>query len=638
MRLFKKIPLGYWIILAAFILVSFLSIFRFFNIQELRSYDLRISLRPPLKVSEDIVIIEISDDTLQNLGRWPLPRDFHASLVSVLTQLEVKAIIFDILFSEPTLYDEAFAKSIKLAGNVYLPRVFYIPQSVRRSYYPESEIILGDIPDILADSCYAEGHINVFVDNDGKIRKVPLFIRHKDRMYPQIALKAACDSLGLNIDNTRFGPDKLIIDNRLILPIGFNAAFFINYPGKWSRTFQHFSYFEILKSYKDRMSGIKPKIDLDSLKGKICFIGLTATGTSDFRANPLESVYPMLGLQASLFNSIVNKEYIRDAGVLFNTLINLLILALSLIICLRLKPLRSFLVSISFGILYFLFSAGIFIRFGIWIDLFLPLFIIIFVYLGSTFYRFLDETRKNELIEKELDIARVIQKSFLPQDLNEVSSFEIASFMQPAKFVAGDLYDIIKINENKLGILIGDVSGKGVPAALIMAQTISLFRIFALQIGGCSQVLNRLNKELYGKFSGRFVTCLYMVIDIISGRVDVSSAGHAPLLFYSKAAQSVSEVELAIDVPLGIMEDTIYKDSGFTMEKGDKIAVFTDGVSEARDSNGREFGIDKVKAIMAGNNNLNAKQLEEKIKESLAQFSCHCPQHDDITIIMAGKV
>jgi sigma-B regulation protein RsbU (phosphoserine phosphatase) len=248
----------------------------------------------------------------------------------------------------------------------------------------------------------------------------------------------------------------------------------------------------------------------------------------------------------------------------------------------------------------------------------------------------LDETRKNELIEKELDIARTIQKSFLPQDINLFSGIELASFMQPAKFVAGDLYDIIKIDDKRLGILIGDVSGKGVPAALIMAQTISLFRIFALQLQSCSEVLNRLNKELYGKFSGRFVTCLYMIIDTAIGRVSVSSAGHAPVILYQKAANSILEVNLAIDVPLGIMGDTVYQDSVFSIEEGDKIAVFTDGVSEARNRDGKEFGVENVKRIMMQNSNSRVNEIEEKIKVKLAQFAAHCPQHDDITIIIAG--
>jgi sigma-B regulation protein RsbU (phosphoserine phosphatase) len=344
----------------------------------------------------------------------------------------------------------------------------------------------------------------------------------------------------------------------------------------------------------------------------------------------------MLGLQASIFNSIVNKEFIKDIGLILNTLINLLILISSLIICLYLRPLRSFLISIFLASLYFILNVAVFIKFGVCIDLFLPLIIIISVYLGATFYRFLDETRKNELIEKELDIARTIQKSFLPQDINLFSGIELASFMQPAKFVAGDLYDIIKIDDKRLGILIGDVSGKGVPAALIMAQTISLFRIFALQLQSCSEVLNRLNKELYGKFSGRFVTCLYMIIDTAIGRVSVSSAGHAPVILYQKAANSILEVNLAIDVPLGIMGDTVYQDSVFSIEEGDKIAVFTDGVSEARNRDGKEFGVENVKRIMMQNSNSRVNEIEEKIKVKLAQFAAHCPQHDDITIIIAG--
>ena len=113
MEFLRKVPLKCWIIFVAAITVSLLSYFRFFNNYELISYDLRLKLRPPLKASKDILLVEISDDTIKNLGKWPLPRDFHASLIDVLKEFGAKEIIFDILFSEPTLYDEAFSQSVR---------------------------------------------------------------------------------------------------------------------------------------------------------------------------------------------------------------------------------------------------------------------------------------------------------------------------------------------------------------------------------------------------------------------------------------------------------------------------------------------------------------------------------------------
>jgi len=638
MNSLQKLPLRFWIALAAILLVSFLSFFRIFQNYELLSYDLRLKARAPLKACEDIILIEIADDTLKNLGKWPLPRDFHASLVEVLKEYGARLIVFDVLFSEPTLYDELFSQSIKKSANVCLPLAFYLPQERPKDYSPlESKKILAELCTTLSAYAAGTGQINVFVDPDGKVRRAPLFIKYNNSLLPNLGLEAACLWEGLNAGNTEFRQNKLVIDRKFSLPVSFNTSFIVNYPDTWQRSFKHLSYFEILKSYSDIKKGIAPKIDLAALKNKACFIGLTATGTSDLRANPLENVYPMLGLQASVFNSIIQRQFITDAGPFVNTLINLIIFLFSFFFCLRFRPLKAFFSNVALGVGYLFLAGAIFIVYGLWIDLFLPLAVIFLSYVGSLLYRFLDELRKRELIEKELDIARTIQNSFLPQELKEFCGIRISAFMQPAKFVAGDLYDIVAIDDKRLGILIGDVSGKGVPAALIMAQTISLFRVFSRQYPGCPEVLERINSELCGKFSGRFVTALYMLIDAEKNTVRVSSAGHAPLLHFIGRQAKIQEIELPQDMPLGIMEAAEYQEAIFNLEEQDKLIVFTDGVQEARNKKGEEFGIDNTKKIITDNPRLHPDELSGLIKENLLRFSRSCPQHDDITLIVVGK-
>jgi sigma-B regulation protein RsbU (phosphoserine phosphatase) len=345
----------------------------------------------------------------------------------------------------------------------------------------------------------------------------------------------------------------------------------------------------------------------------------------------------MLGLQASVFNSILTQKFITPAGAALNTLINLIVFVLSLSICLRLTPIKAFAGSLLLGALYFIIAAGLFVIVGLWIDLFLPVLIITLTYIGSTSYRFFNETKKRQLLEKELDIARAIQKSFLPKELKELSGISISSFMQPAKFVAGDLYDILVIKDNKVGVFIGDVSGKGVPASLIMAQTISLFRVFANQYENANEVLNRLNKELYGKFEGRFVTCLYMIIDPHRNIVQVSSAGHAPVLLYRKENNTVSEIELGAGMPLGVMDEMEYENVDFDLSKNDKIMVFTDGLTEARNLESKEFGVENVKKIIFDHGNDSSDRILKVTKDELFRFSFRAPQHDDITIIVLAN-
>ena len=631
----KKISYLSWVIFCCCLVVIFISIFRLFNNLELISYDLRFNLRPPQPVSADIVLIDIDDSTLNKLANWPLPRDFHASLVNVLSEWKPRAIVFDILFSEPTVDDDTFAESIKNARNVYLPLAFDMEDKQEASdFLFQNNPILADITPSLKQSAKASAQINMMVDSDGKKRRIPLFIRHEDRLVPQMALQVACDVLGLKVQDVELKNNEITINHHLVLPTTNQYAFLVNYPGKWKNTFRHFSYFDILKSTQDIKQGNSSSIDLSVLKDKVCFIGLTATGTSDLRATPLENNYPMLGLQASVFNSIVQRAFIKDIGIVPNTALNLIVFLSSLLICLRFSALRSLIGSIVFGVLYFITAVVLFNAYGLWIDLFFPLALMLMIYVGSTVYRFFHEMKERQLLEKELEIAQTIQKSFLPQDLPKISGVSLASFFQPAKFVAGDLYDFWKIDEKRLGVLIGDVAGKGVSASLVMAQAISLFRIFSRQLPDCQDVLGRLNKELCGKLGGRFVTALYLIVNTEHKKVSVASAGQGPLFLYRTKDEKLVEVELEGNVPLGLMDEVNYKEVSFNLESQDKIFIFSDGLFEARNADGEEFGLDRIKEVIFQNRTNTSRQILESIQDAVSQFSSRAPVHDDITVIV----
>lgn len=634
----KKIPVKFPVIFLACLFLFLLSYLGVFNNHEFIFCDLKFMLRPSVPVSDKIVIIEVADDTLKNLGKWPLPRDFHGSLIRVLKEYGVRQIVVDVLFAEPTLTDEMFRSAIEEAGNVYLPVAFYLEDKNKENQnFTESREMVSNIRDIFKLNVAGYGHINTFIDNDGKVRKIPLFIKYNDKLFPHLALYAACNYLGLNIDNISSKPGAIIIDNKLKLPVSSGSSFFVNYPAKWKDSFLHLSYFEILKAYNDKNKGKTPSLDLSVLKDKICFVGLTATGTSDLKATPIEKSYPMLGLQAAVFNSIIEKKFIKDIGPFANGLLSVVIFLLSLSLCLKFPPFKALLSNIVFGLVYFL-STLIFLAYGgLLIDSFFPLLVIAVTYSASGIYKFLLEERKRQILENELGIARTIQRSFLPQGEKEFDGMMVFSFMEAAKFVAGDLYDIVELDKNKLGILIGDVSGKGVSASLIMAQAISQFRIFCRQNLTPSAVLNTLNHELYGKFQGSFVTCLYLIMDIRENSFTVSSAGHGPLLVYKNSSGNLIDVDLAAGFPLGVVYEADYKEIKYTIDKSDKLFLFTDGFYEARNSKGEELGIENAKKIILQNASHSAKDVNEAVKENILKFSDSKKQHDDITFIVAGK-
>lgn len=638
MKIKDKITPGFWMAFAAMLAICAASWLRLFNSYELITYDLRFKLRQPLPVSDDIAIIQISDDTLANLGAWPIPRDFHASLLDVLREFKVRKVVFDLLFSEATAYDDVLAKSMDSSAGLCLPVAFYIPGDPKKySPYLSGKSLLADVCPGLKPHASGMGHINAIVDPDGKARRVPLFIEYNGEYFPHLGFRAAADCLGLSLKNAEFKSNRVIIDKKLSLPLAFDGSFLVNYPAKWGSSYRNFSYFEILKAYSDMKEGGNPQLDLSVLKDKICFIGLTATGTSDLRAMPLENVYPMVGLQASVFNSIMTRKFINDAGRLLNTLINILVFILSLTFCLRFSPLKSFVANALLAVVFSLAACGLFAFCSLWIDCFLPLCVIILVYAGTTCLRLLSEVKRRLILEKELEIAQDIQRCFLPEVIKEFRGLNISAFLKPAKLVAGDLYDILVLGEQKIGVFIADVAGKGVPAALIMAQTISLFRIFAREYPDCAEVLAHLNKELCGRFPGRFVTGIYMIIDASAKSVELASAGHSPSLLYRMKDNAVSEEDFHTDVPLGIDMNAQYIQTRVDIAKGDKIIVFTDGLFEARDTGGREYGLLNTKKIILDNARMPAGGLLELITGGLFKFSKGAQQHDDITVILVDS-
>ncbi len=619
---------------AAVLLIACVSLFSWFAHQENFFYDLRFRLRPPEPVSTDIVIIEISDDTLSNLGHWPLPRDFHASLIDVLRALGARAVVFDLLLSEPAPHDAVLAQAMAESGNVYLSKAFYLDEEgARQGVFPESRLVLGGIVQILERAAKGFGHINVVVDPDGKIRRVPLFIVTAAARIPNLGFRVAAGRLGIPLLNAFPTGDFIVFGDRVRVPLGRGGSVLINYPGLWHKTFRRVSYFDLLKSFMVAAEGGAPRLDLSQFKDKICFVGLTATGTSDLRANPLENVYPMVGLQASVANSVLTGRFLSAAAPWVNAAVALTVLLLCLLICRTFLPLTALGLSLLLAGAVFWAGQVFFDRARLYLDVFLPLLVIIVTYGVCLFERFLAESRRRQLMEKELEIAREIQAHFLPRGIVSCAGLDVQALMQPAKYVAGDLYDIVRLGEKRLGIFVGDVSGKGVPAALIMAQTVSLFRVFARTFEAPHDVFKALNKELSEILDGRFVTGIYLVVDSSSRSVRAACAGHQPMLVW-RAGRGVEERATVAGPPLGVMKDYAYEEAAQTMEPGDRIFLYTDGITEARRGSGEEFGLERLRAVLGELTQETPDALLKELAARIERFQGRGMPFDDITAVV----
>jgi sigma-B regulation protein RsbU (phosphoserine phosphatase) len=249
--------------------------------------------------------------------------------------------------------------------------------------------------------------------------------------------------------------------------------------------------------------------------------------------------------------------------------------------------------------------------------------------IGRTIY----EIRKREVIENELKIASQIQQSFLPPSLPQQKGLSLALYMKPAKAVGGDLYTFIPLKDDKIGVMVGDVSGKGTPAALFMAKVVSEFKFSARDRTDPSQVLTALNDSIASESTGGlFVTLSYVIFDVHSRKLILSNGGHLPLVVAGSSGSELVSAEGGM--PVGVMEGASFSNLERPVRPGDCFAFYTDGVSEARNRKKEEYGIETLQKMITENRHLSAQGILDRTVRSLNQFMGKADQHDDITLIV----
>ena len=239
---------------------------------------------------------------------------------------------------------------------------------------------------------------------------------------------------------------------------------------------------------------------------------------------------------------------------------------------------------------------------------------------------------ENQKNKTELDLAKGIQLNTLPVETVNSDAVEIVGELKAAKEVGGDLYDYIELDENHVAILIGDVSGKGVPAAMFMMKTITSFRDFASPGKSPSQILREVNASIYkGNRTSLFVTCFLAILDKRNGKVVYSNAGHnPPLIGHNKAFRYL---KCKPGFLLGCFKDCFCQDEELTLEPGDSITLYTDGVTEARDIKGDFFGEERFLKAVNQHEYTCIVEMHHTIKDEIAAFVKDAPQSDDITIL-----
>ena len=240
------------------------------------------------------------------------------------------------------------------------------------------------------------------------------------------------------------------------------------------------------------------------------------------------------------------------------------------------------------------------------------------------------EAAERERYEQELKVAQLIQQQFLPRELPKLREWQIAAYYGPARVVGGDFYDFIDLGEGRIGVVVGDVTDKGVPAALVMARTHSIMRAEAPRLVEPGLVLARANELLAPEMPARmFVTCLYGVLEPATGRFVFANAGHN--LPYVRTADGVIELR-ATGLPLGLMPGIVYEETEGFVGQGDAMLLYSDGMVEQHGPEREMYGFPRLRSAMEGDD--AGSQLLDRLLEELSAFTGPgFEQEDDITLV-----
>lgn len=240
-------------------------------------------------------------------------------------------------------------------------------------------------------------------------------------------------------------------------------------------------------------------------------------------------------------------------------------------------------------------------------------------------------------LEKEIEIARKIQQTLLPQQIPDIDGFEVAIFNQPAKYVGGDYHDIMKLSSGNIIITIGDVSGKGMPAALLMANVQASIRRCSEDHYSPREILQRVNSALCPICQiieeHRFVTLFYANLNPKNGEMVFSNAGHNyPVLF--KQDGSIQILSNGCGIPCGILDDFHYDEATIKLSSGDIILFYTDGVIESMNADEIMFGEERLIDLIMKNLKASPDKLVSKICKELERFMENSTQYDDMTLMV----
>jgi serine phosphatase RsbU (regulator of sigma subunit) len=252
--------------------------------------------------------------------------------------------------------------------------------------------------------------------------------------------------------------------------------------------------------------------------------------------------------------------------------------------------------------------------------------------------RMFEELVVKERLEQELKIAQAAQRNLLPKVMPNVAGFQIDAICITANEVGGDYYDFFKLNDNRLAITVGDVSGKGAKAAFYMAELKGIIESVAGMYSSPKDIVVHINKTLYGNLEPQFfISLIYAVLDVKKKELTLARAGHCPLLYYSKkknTAQFVEPTGLGLGLEYGEKFDGMLCEQTIKLARNDVLVFYTDGLVEARNAEQKEFDSERLREFVANHSSLDASELKGALVKEVCDFVGHEKSHDDLTCVV----
>jgi serine phosphatase RsbU (regulator of sigma subunit) len=647
-------------------MLAALQLFGAFETLDLRLLDLRFQLRGERPASDRIAIVEIDDATIEDYKRWPLPRDQCALLLDALARARARVVGVDLLFLGNDVvdprYDALLAHVTALHPDLVHAITFVSGQRARAGPArprPEVEALLAPHglpaagiagweanevttpePDLLG-AATALGHVVLAVDPDGVVRRIPVFVNYSGRLYPSLALSVASVAMtGRPLSRVVSAPRGVELSwaghSPLLVPVDRQGYTGVDFAGDRAAFPHTYSMVDVLRWYA---AGDVRRLQ-SAFGGRIVLVGATAVAqvATDMSSTPFSPNTPLLFVHANALDSFLRGRFISRPSVAaqvlvlgaLGALLGWFFVSLSMPWAAAVAALALIAVAAVDQTLFVLWGWDVPPTAGLALP---PL-----AYAAIASYRFIFLERKTRERQKELEVAREIQRRLLPTIPPEVPGLDVAGVNVPAQEVGGDYYDWVAVSDSHLVVGLGDVSGKGVSAALLMSHLRA--SLHAETRGGTSPavIVQAMHTSLFRAIeSGRFATFFLATFELgAGGGLRFCNAGHNPGLLYS--AGRIEDLE-GTGMPLGIFEEATYTEQLRSFVPGDVLVLYSDGISECQWKD-EMYGEDRLHELVVRlcAQGLGAADMVRTILEDVQTFA-HGPAYDDdVTLVVVRRL